>query len=566
VFSCKTIMKNRVNLVVVALLVAVSVGALMQAKPVSASTATWDPTLGWDFECHTDTHPSLISLTNIEIGAELQMVNDAFSAHGYAPPKHMAYPYGDYDARVEGAVSQYRKTARTVSDNMMTYPVANWYEMNAAQLVRTTTFSEIKSWIATCIATKALLHIFTHDVSNSPSEYGCTPAILTQMLDYLLQKQNAGNLTVMTMAQAYDYWSTATTGKATVIVSFDDAYESDYTVVYPLFQARGLKGTSYIVTSVIDEDSQLSWAEIKKMRGASATYAVHLESKQNSSTTVNLGTITFDGTSYSLPTNISKTAGSYQARFSAASGYAFDHWETAGSATVTNATGNPTSMTVKGAGTLRAVYKVYAGVLFADGLESGTFSAWTSTRVSSGETATVVKTLPHLGAYSARFTSNGTGGFENSFCYKSITSSSELYGRGYFYVSKSGIANDNNRFFPIVFTAGGNPVAYAGWIRVGGVVRWDLLIRAGTGWATAHSSTSPLLNKWYNVQLHWKNSAGSGVGELWVDGTLVCSITGKNTAAYGNADQVRFGLAELYNCGSTSVYCDDCTVSKAKIG
>jgi hypothetical protein len=93
------------------------------------------------------------------------------------------------------------------------------------------------------------------------------------MLDYLVEEQNAGNLTVMTMAQAYDYWSTTKSGKPTVVVSFDDAYESDYLVAYPLFVARGLKGTSYIVTSVIDENQQLSWSEIAKMRAPRNTYA-----------------------------------------------------------------------------------------------------------------------------------------------------------------------------------------------------------------------------------------------------------------------------------------------------
>jgi len=246
----------------------------MQAKPASASAATWNPTLGWDFECHTNTHPSLIALTNNAIVAELQAVNTAFITHGYAPPQHVAYPFGDYDSRVESIVWHNRKTARTVSDNMMTYPVSNWYEMNAAQLIRTTTFSEIKGWIDTCIANNALLHVFSHDVSSSPSEYGCTPTILAQMLDYLIQKQNAGQLTVMTMAQAYDYWSTATAGKATVVVSFDDANESDYTIAYPLFVARGLKGTSYVYTDVIGESDQLTWTEIAKMRAPTPTITV----------------------------------------------------------------------------------------------------------------------------------------------------------------------------------------------------------------------------------------------------------------------------------------------------
>jgi hypothetical protein len=47
---------------------------------------------------------------------------------------------------------------------------------------------------------------------------------------------------------------------------------------------------------------------------------------------------------------------------------------------------------------------------------------------------------------------------------------------------------------------------------------------------------------------------------------LVCSITGQNTANYGGAGSVRFGLAELYNCGPTTVYCDDCVISSQPIG
>jgi peptidoglycan/xylan/chitin deacetylase (PgdA/CDA1 family) len=265
------IMKNRVQLVAITLFTLVLVGGLTQINPVSAYQGTWDPSLGWDFECHTNTHPSLVSSSSTLIRQELQAVNDAFVAHGYVVPLHSAYPYGDYDSRVESIVSECRKTGRTVSDNMLTYPVTDWYEMNAAQLVRTTTLGEIKSWIDSCISKKALLHIFTHDVSSNPSEYGCTPTMLAQTLDYLVQKQNAAQLTVMTMAQAYDYWSTATAGKAIVVISFDDANESDYLVVYPLFKARDLKGTSYIVTSVIDEQDQLSWAEIAKMSAPSTS-------------------------------------------------------------------------------------------------------------------------------------------------------------------------------------------------------------------------------------------------------------------------------------------------------
>src|SRR5208337_3742739 len=135
--------------------------------------------------------------------------------------------------------------------------------------------ADITSWVTQCISTKSLLVIFTHDVSANPSIYGCTPTMLTNLLNYLVQQQNAGKIVVMTIAQAYDYWHNATTQpKPTVVVCFDDANESDYLVAYPLFQARGLKGTSYIVTSYIDEQDQLSWIEIAKMRAGNVNYAL----------------------------------------------------------------------------------------------------------------------------------------------------------------------------------------------------------------------------------------------------------------------------------------------------
>lgn len=67
-------------------------------------------------------------------------------------------------------------------------------------------------------------------------------------------------------AEAYDYWSTATQGKAMVVVSFDDVWATDYTTVYPLFKARGLKGTSYIVPSFIGQPGRLTWEQIHLMR------------------------------------------------------------------------------------------------------------------------------------------------------------------------------------------------------------------------------------------------------------------------------------------------------------
>ena len=122
------------------------------------------------------------------------------------------------------------------------------------------------------------------------------------------------------------------------------AYDTPYTVT--------------ISTAAKDkEDQSMLSVYVWSFRTEPPTFNVHLESRQNDSLTLNLGTMTFDGTSYGLPNDVSKAAGSYSAQYFAALGYVFDHWENTSGISVSSTTTNSTTVTVSGDGTLRAVYK-----------------------------------------------------------------------------------------------------------------------------------------------------------------------------------------------------------------
>jgi peptidoglycan/xylan/chitin deacetylase (PgdA/CDA1 family) len=554
ILSLRSIRKLYVNLVVAIVLVSMFGGALIQVKPVSAATgATWDPSLGWDFESHSNTHPYFTSLTVSQMKTELDAVNAAFKAHGYPPPKHFAYPYGDYNDAVEQVVSTYYKSARTVSDNMTTFPVPNWYELNAAQLVPTTIWSDVTGWISQCIAQKGLLIIFSHDVSANPSDYGCTPQMLARILDYLVQEQNAGKITVMTMAQAYDYWSAAKAGKPTVVMCFDDANESDYTAVYPLFKARGLKGTSYIVTSYVDQDQQLSWKELAIMRATSPTYYMQLQSKQNSSATTNLGTITFNSILYSLPSNTYISGGNYQAQYSPATGYTFDHWQTTGNVAVTSTTANPTTVNVTGNGTLASIYKASASVLFSDGFESGSFSAWTGTSVTTGETATVVNTLHQSGSYSAHFSTHGGSAVARAYCYENLPNQPQLYALAYVYFNNTISLNTYNNLWLIQFRdSGGSAIASFGMSQSSTSMRWATMYGGQT---KAFASSGPTAHVWYAVEAFFTKTASGKALAIYVNGTQVASLS-INTSGANSIAQARFGIAYCDAGYKYSVYLD----------
>jgi hypothetical protein len=212
--------------------------------------------------------------------------------------------------------------------------------------------------------------------------------------------------------------------------------------------------------------------------------------------------------------------------------------------------------------------KVYAfGSQLVDDFESGSFDAWTGTVLTSGETASVLTKTAYRGTHAARFTSNGGGGYENAFCNKTLTAD-ELYVRGYFNVSQSGINSDNDRLFLIVLRSGSDGLAYAGWKRTAGATKWCITMRDGTSYIDTFSNltTSPSTSRWYNVELHWKKDPWDGLAELWVDGSLVCSSMGRNTSAYSGVSRVQFGLGELYGCVSTTVYSDSARITNEHIG
>jgi hypothetical protein len=87
------------------------------------------------------------------------------------------------------------------------------------------------------------------------------------------------------------------------------------------------------------------------------------------------------------------------------------------------------------------------------------------------------------------------------------------------------------------------------------------MIRSGIGYVSARSTATPSVNTWYNVEFHWKRDGTAGLGELRVNGELVCQVSGVNASQYGGVTTVRFGLAETGSMAVVStVYVDEARI------
>jgi peptidoglycan/xylan/chitin deacetylase (PgdA/CDA1 family) len=67
---------------------------------------------GWVFGCHTYAHTDLQKMTPDEIRQSMQMVDEAFTKQGLAPPVIHAFPYGSYDREAIEAMKPFRAQMR----------------------------------------------------------------------------------------------------------------------------------------------------------------------------------------------------------------------------------------------------------------------------------------------------------------------------------------------------------------------------------------------------------------------------------------------------------------------
>jgi hypothetical protein len=134
------------------------------------------------------------------------------------------------------------------------------------------------------------------------------------------------------------------------------------------------------------------------------------------------------------------------------------------------------------------------------------------------------------------------------------------------------VAN-GDRFYLIRLAGTSANLVYAGVYRNNGVDSWVIYVRNGASWigyATNASAAAPQMNSWTSVELHWKSDSTAGLAELYVNGVKILSVTGINTAYYGNAVRVDFGMpysneASSRTSNTVTVYADSAVIDNKYI-
>jgi len=169
---------------------------------------------GWDIQCHTKDHTELTTLTEVQVLAELQGVNDAFAANGLPAPQHHAYPRGLYNSDIKGWVGTMRKTARatdgdvdffysTYGDSDKLSLSATWVDnIDAAGYYHggVNGMTTVKGWMDNANANKGAMILYMHGVSVAGGTYEIATAKISEIIDYA----KSIGMDIITMSQLYN--------------------------------------------------------------------------------------------------------------------------------------------------------------------------------------------------------------------------------------------------------------------------------------------------------------------------------------------------------------------------
>lgn len=151
---------------------------------------------GHEIACHTYAHIDCGAVPTSRLAEDLERNSWAMQSAGLPPPETFAYPYGEVSAAAKRVLGPRFGLLRSVRRGL----VEAGSDLNQAPAVGIEGAggeSAARRYLAKAKQRDAWLILYTHDVAERPSQWGCTPGALDRLADEAL----AQGFEVVTVAE-----------------------------------------------------------------------------------------------------------------------------------------------------------------------------------------------------------------------------------------------------------------------------------------------------------------------------------------------------------------------------
>jgi peptidoglycan/xylan/chitin deacetylase (PgdA/CDA1 family) len=136
---------------------------------------------GHEVACHTFSHLDCGQADQATIDADVTRNAQVLAARGAPPLQSFAYPYGDVSFAAKKALGGRFKTLRTVQAGLVE-DGADANQLPGVGIEGEDGEGRAAAWMDRAKARKAWLILYTHDVAEAPSPWGCTPNALARLV------------------------------------------------------------------------------------------------------------------------------------------------------------------------------------------------------------------------------------------------------------------------------------------------------------------------------------------------------------------------------------------------
>ena len=137
---------------------------------------------GHEIACHTYSHLDCGQSSRATTLQDVDRNAESLAAWGAGEPVSFAYPYGDVASPAKTALSGRFKTLRALHHGLIT-DGADLNQAPAVGIEGEAGEAVASEWLDKAKARKAWLILYTHDVAEQPSQWGCTTAALERLID-----------------------------------------------------------------------------------------------------------------------------------------------------------------------------------------------------------------------------------------------------------------------------------------------------------------------------------------------------------------------------------------------
>jgi peptidoglycan/xylan/chitin deacetylase (PgdA/CDA1 family) len=135
---------------------------------------------GHEIGCHTYSHLDCGRACGDVIGSDVTLNDATLLEHGFRT-ETFAYPYGEVSTTAKAMLGPRFKALRTVNAGMIEGD-ADLAWLPGVGIEGPDGEAKAKKWLDRAAPKNAWVILFTHDVRDEPSEWGCTPEVLERLV------------------------------------------------------------------------------------------------------------------------------------------------------------------------------------------------------------------------------------------------------------------------------------------------------------------------------------------------------------------------------------------------